>query len=106
MFEGLRAVAGGITFELATPRVWLYAAVPAVVLVILACGLAGVGLYVAGAATHTLLGDPETIWGHVGGWLLWTLLMLGAVLVAMLLALVLAQPLSGFALEAIALAQE
>ncbi len=106
MIEGLRAAAGGIWFVLITPRVRLYAAVPALLLVVLACGLAGLGLYGANWLTTTMIGAPETVWGHVGGWLLKVVLALVALLTAMLLALVLAQPLSGFALEAVALAQE
>jgi CysZ protein len=106
MIEGLRAVAGGIGFVLITPRVWLYAAVPALLLVVLLCGLAGVGLYGADWLTSVAIGEPESIWGHVGGWLLEIVLALMAILTAMLLALVLAQPLAGFALETVALAQE
>ncbi len=106
MIEGLYAVAGGIGFVLFRPRVWLYAAVPALLLMILACGLAGLGIYGADWLRKALLGEPETIWGQVGGWLVTTLLALAALLAAGLLALALAQPLSGFALEAIALAQE
>ena len=106
MIEGLSAVLGGIGFVLVTPRVWFYAAVPALVLVLLACGLAGLAIYGADWTTRSLLDEPASIWGHVGSWLLRVLLALTMLLMAMLLALVLAQPLSGFALEAIVRAQE
>jgi CysZ protein len=106
MFEGLRAVIGGIWFVLTTPRIWPYAAVPAVLLVLLGCGLSGLGVYGADWFSHRITGEPESIWGHVGSWLLTVLLAVTLLMAALLLALVLAQPLSGFALEAIARAQE
>src|SRR5207245_2173072 len=43
---------------------------------------------------------------HVGYWTVWTLLMLTFVSFGIAVAIVLAQPLSGFALEAVSLAQE
>jgi len=42
MIEGLNAVFGGMWFVIVTPRVWLYALVPALMLVILFCGLSSV----------------------------------------------------------------
>lgn len=106
MIEGLRATVGGMWFVLVTPRVWLYAAVPALLLAVLACGLAGLFVYGADWLTAALVGAPETVWGHLGGWLLEVVLAIVALVTAMLVALVLAQPLSGFALEAVVLAQE
>jgi CysZ protein len=106
MIEAFRAVFGGIWFVVTTPRMWVYAAVPALLLVILACGLGGLGIYGGIWTTHALLGEPEGVWGQMGGWLLATLLALTALLLALMTALLLAQPLSGFALEAVALAQE
>jgi CysZ protein len=106
MFEGLRAVGGGIAFVLFTPRIWHYAAVPAALLLLLGCGLAGLGIVSADWITRGLFGEPDGFWGHVGGWLLTIFLALTLILTALLLAIVLAQPLSGFALEAIAVAQE
>jgi len=106
MFEGLHAVLGGIWFVIVTPRVWVAALVPTAMLVLLGCGLAGVGFWSAGRLTDTLVGEAETFWGHVGGWVVWTLLMLVLVSLGFLTAIVLAQPLSGFALETISRAQE
>jgi CysZ protein len=106
MFEGLWAALGGIGFVLITPRVWLYALVPVFILVLLVCGLAGLGIVGADWTTRLFIGEPDGFWSHLGSWLLTALLALTAILTALLLAIVLAQPLSGFALEAIALAQE
>jgi CysZ protein len=106
MIEGFCAAAGGILFVLITPRIWLHAAVPALLLLFLACGLAGAALYGVDWLTGAMVGQPETVWGHIGAWLLEIVLALLALLTATMFALALAQPLSGFALEAVALAQE
>jgi CysZ protein len=106
MIEGLSAAFRGMWFVIVTPRVWAYALVPALMLVILFCGLSSVATPGVGWVTEGLIGDPEGFWGQFGGWVLKVLLWLVAVLLAALVALVLAQPLSGFALEAVARAQE
>jgi CysZ protein len=106
MIEGLRAVAGGIGFIIITPRVWPYALVPALMMTLLLCGLMGFAAWGAHWSTWALVGEPEGVWGQIGGWLLDVLLVLVAVFIAALLAIALAQPLSGFALEAVARAQE
>jgi CysZ protein len=106
MIEGFRAAVGGMLFVVTTPRVWPYAAVPALLLVLLACGFALLFVHGADWLTAAMVGAPESVWGRLGGWLLEALLVLVAIVTALLLALALAQPLSGFALEAVALAQE
>jgi CysZ protein len=106
MIDGLRAVFGGIGFVIVTPRVWAYASVPVLLLFLLGCGLTGLGVWGADWLTGTLVGEPEGFWGHVGSWSLTILFALTFTLAALLLAILLAQPLSGFALEAIVLAQE
>ena len=106
MFEGIGAVFGGIWFVIVTPRIWGHALVPALMLLVLGCGLAGLGFWGAGWLSDAMLGEPETFWGHVGYWTVWTLVMLTLVSFGIATAVVLAQPLSGFALEAVSLAQE
>jgi uncharacterized protein involved in cysteine biosynthesis len=80
--------------------------VPALMLLLLGCGLAGLGYWGADVLTRAVIGDPDGFWGQLGAWLLWLLLVLASLLAAGLLALVLAQPLSGFSLEAVSRAQE
>jgi CysZ protein len=106
MIEGFQAAFGGMLFVVIKPRLWGYALVPALMLLMLGCVLTGFGIWGANWTTEALIGEPENIWGHMGGWLLTVALWLVAILLAILLALVLAQPLSGFALEAIVNAQE
>jgi CysZ protein len=106
MYEGFAAATGGIRFVLSTPRVWPFAAVPVVILLILTCALAGAGVWGAGQATGAILGEPESGWGQAGGWLLWLALVLAFGFIGLLIAMTLAQPLSGWALEIIALRQE
>ncbi len=103
---GLKAFAGGIGFILGTPAVWPYALVPLLAMLILTCGLGGLGLWGAPQLTEMLVGRPEGAWGQAGAWVLTVLLALAALWLAWLTALLLAQPLSGFALEEIARAQE
>jgi CysZ protein len=106
ILAGAEAFAGGIGFVVLTPRVWGYALVPVTMLLLLACGLSGLGLWGSGQAVRALFGEDPGTWGKVGGWLIWLLMVLVALVLAAVLALSLAQPLSGFALEAIAHAQE
>ena len=93
-------------FVVVTPRVWGYSLVPALMLLILGCGLAGLGWWGALSLTNAMMPQPDGFWAHLGAWTLFILLTLAAMLAAFLLAIVLAQPLSGFALEAVSLAQE
>lgn len=104
--QGLEAFLGGITFIITTPSVWLHALVPALMVLVLACAFGWLGLWGAGRATDALLGQTTGFWTTVGSWLLTIVLALAAVLLALLVAVTLAQPLSVFALEAIVRAQE
>lgn len=106
MMQGLRAFAGGISFVVATPSVWAYSLVPLLLMLILTAVLGVFGVWGAWLAASQLVGDPATVWGQAGGWLLRLVLALLGLCAAWLAALVLAQPLSAFALEHIARAQE
>lgn len=89
-FAGAGAFFLGMAFVVSTPRVWLRALVPVVLAFILFGGLAAAGILAAAHATHGVLV---------------VLLALPAVLLALVLALSLAQPLSGWALDGIVRAQ-
>lgn len=103
---GLRAFLGGIQFIATTPSVWGYALVPVAMMAVLATGFSVLGVWGASHVVESLV-PPDVGWlGWLGGWVLKVFLWVAALLLAFFLALSLAQPLSGFALEAIARAQE
>jgi len=103
---GLRAFLGGVGFIIGTPGVWGWALVPAflaLVMLIVSCSL---GLWAGSHLADWLMGEVTGFWATTGSWLLKTGLWLLAIILSLLLALFLTQPLSGFALEAIVRAQE
>jgi CysZ protein len=106
IFSGLEAFAGGIGFVIGTPRVWGYALVPMGMLLFLFCGLGGLALWASHHFGYHVLAADGGFWSEVGRWSLMLALDVIGVIAALVLALTLAQPLSGFALEAIAHAQE
>ncbi len=105
-YTGFMAAANGIRFIVTTPAVWPLASVPVAILLPLTCALAWLGIWAAGHATTMVTGEPGTLWGHFWSWTLYIGLALAALLLALLAALALAQPLSGFALAKIVSAQE
>jgi CysZ protein len=104
--EGVAACLGGINFIITTPSVWLYALVPALMVLVLAFGLSWLGIWGAGQAVSLFIGQASGFWSTAGSWVLTVLLAVAAVLFALLLAVILAQPFSVFALEAIVHAQQ
>jgi CysZ protein len=104
---GIRAFFGGIGFIIGTPGVWPFAAVPVLVLLLISIGLTVLGIYGAGWLTEWIFGAEElSTWSKIGAWALKAVFWLLAILLAGLLGLMLAQPLSGFALDIIAQRQE
>jgi uncharacterized protein involved in cysteine biosynthesis len=101
--SGFRAFAGGIGFILGTPAVWPWALVPMTMMLFLSCVLGLAGVWGAARTTTALFGSDG---GNIFSWFTILILVVPALLVAVLLALGLAQPFSGFALEAIVRAQE
>jgi CysZ protein len=104
--DGLHAFFGGIGFIVGTPSVWGYALVPAAIALVLLIGLCGLGLWGVWHGLDAYLGELSGFWATTGAWLLKGILTLLSPLLAILLALLLAQPFSGFALEGIVRAQE
>jgi CysZ protein len=104
--SGLSAFAGGIGFIITTPRVWIFALVPMVVMCVVTLLLAGLFVWGGVSLTGWVLGEPESTWGRVGAWLLNAMVVLVSLLVSAVVAMSVAQPLSGFALEAVADRQE
>jgi hypothetical protein len=94
--DGLEAFFGGIHFIVTTPSVWLYALVPAFMVLLLACGLGWLGIWGAGQAVSAFIGQTSGFWSSAGSWTLTVLLAIPAVLFALLLAVILAQPFSAW----------
>lgn len=103
---GLSAFAGGIGFVIGTPRVWLYSLVPMVVMVFVTILLSVLFVWGGLALTGWVVGQPESTWARIGVWLVNAMVVLLSLLVAAIAALSVAQPLSGFALEAVSHAQQ
>jgi CysZ protein len=106
MVRGLRAFLGGIGFICTTPAVWGYAAVPLAMMVIVLLAFTGLGVWGATEVSGAWLGHDAGFWHETGSWLVIGVLSVLSLLVALIIALVLAQPLSGLALERIVQAQE
>ncbi|MGH7168852.1 MAG: hypothetical protein ACRELG_01050, partial [Gemmataceae bacterium] len=106
LMSGLEAFGNGIGFVLITPRVWGYALVPVAMLVLLFCGLAGLAFWGSHHLSSWLIGPNSGVWGQIGYWSATIALAVMGIIVALLAALSLAQPLSGFALESVSHAQE
>jgi uncharacterized protein involved in cysteine biosynthesis len=105
LWDGVRAFFGGVGFVVGSPAVWGWALVPAGIALLLGGALASLGVWGASALAKALVGG-EGGWATAGQWLVGILLGVLAVVLAFLVALSLAQPLSGFALEAIVRRQE
>jgi CysZ protein len=106
LLSGLEAFGSGIGFIVFTPRVWGHALVPMTMLLLLSCGLTGLAVWASHHLSTSVFGPDPGVWGRVGWWLMTISLAVVGFVAALLLALSLAQPLSGFALEAISHAQE
>lgn len=106
VFSGLEAFTGGIGFIVATPRVWPFAAVPMTMLLLLTCVFFALAFWGGHYFSTWLIGSDPGVWGQVGYWSMLIASAVVGIILAVLLALSFAQPLSGFALESIAHAQE
>lgn len=106
LLSGLEAFGSGIGFVLITPRVWPYAMVPVAMLLLLTCGLTGLAIWGSHYFGNWLIRPDVGTWGEIGRWTLMIVLDLVGMVVALIVALSLAQPLSGFALESVSHAQE
>jgi CysZ protein len=105
VLDGLAAVFQGIGFILGTPSMWGYALVPVLMVGLLLGGLGALAVWGAPQVTSALLGEGLAWWGVALSWLLKIVLWAVFLLLAVILALALAQPFSCFALDAIVRAQ-
>jgi CysZ protein len=98
--SGVRAFFGGLGFVVARPGVWPLAWVPALTSVLLFAASATLGLWAVG---HIPVSDG---WAAVGSWALRIVTGAVAIVLAAIVAMSLAQPLSGWALDRIVRRQE
>jgi CysZ protein len=106
-FAGVRALLGGVGFVVGSPRIWPWACVPVLVAAILFAGAGALAVWGGTELSRHVLdpGSGEAL-SVAFGWALRLVLWLVGIVLAFLVALSLAQPISGFALEAIARRQE
>jgi len=105
VLDGPKAFFGGVGFVMGTPRVWPYAAVPVAILFALGATSAALGLWASWHLVSSIVSGASA-WAEAGRWLLEILVGGVALVAAVLVAFAFAQPLSGFALEAISERQE
>lgn len=105
LFDGVAAMFRGAWFILTTPGVWGLSLVPALMAFVLMVLVGGLGIWGAVLLANFIVG-PASGWAIVALWALRITLAGLALLVAVPIALSLAQPLSGFALDRIAREQE
>jgi CysZ protein len=99
-WDGATAFFGGIGFVVRRPRLWGYAMVPGLVLLVLGTGLGVLGVMGAMRLAASAV-DGSGGWAEAGRVALGGALSVVAVVLALLVAFSLSQPISGFALEAI-----
>lgn len=105
--DGLRAFFGGIGFIVGRPSTWGWASIPIFVASLLFGGCAALAIWGGtAAADHFMVDAGSSGWTTAGLWTLRIVFGIVGVLLAFLVAISLAQPLSGFALDAIARRQE
>ncbi|MBS2013126.1 MAG: EI24 domain-containing protein [Deltaproteobacteria bacterium] len=106
-FSGVKAVFGGLGFVVSTPSAWGWASIPVLVATVLFGGIGALTIWLGTDLAHRLLWDAGDGTGTVVAiWALRVLFWSIGLVVAFVVAMSLAQPISGFALERIARKQE
>ena len=106
-FDGVGAFLGGLGFVVGRPSLWGWALIPTFVATILFLGLGTLAVWGGMTLADRALWDPgDGAWTMAGIWALRVVLWMVGIVVSFLVAISLAQPLSGFALDAIARRQE
>ncbi len=96
----MAAFFGGVAWVVTTPRIWPRAIVPVATALVLIASFGVIGVREAMTVTHRALGDG------FGAGFLSVLLAIATLVLALVIGVALAQPLSGWALEGIMRAQE
>ncbi len=105
-FSGVRAIFGGLGFIVTSPSTWGWSLIPMTVATVLFGGTSALGIWGGSELALRIVGDPSSTWGAAGIWALKLLFWAVGLVIAFVVAMSLAQPLSGFALDAIARKQE
>ena len=106
-FAGVRALFGGVGFVVSTPSAWGWAMIPALVATLLFGGATVLAIWGGSALSERVVTDAAAHgWSMLGMWVLRILFWALGIVLAFVIALSLAQPLSGFALDAVARKQE
>jgi CysZ protein len=106
ILSGVSSFFGGFGFIVVTPSAWGWALVPMAVAGVLFVGTGSLGVWGATALYHHVVAGTDGTLGAIGAGVLYVLLLAVALVLAFVVACGLAQPLSGFALEALAKKQE
>jgi CysZ protein len=104
-FAGVRALFGGIGFIVSRPSVWGWAMIPVVVATALFGGSATLAIWGGNRLSEMIISGDSTA-SSIGMWALRVLFWIIGLIVGFVIAFSLAQPISGFALEALARRQE
>ena len=106
-FAGVRAFFGGLGFVVTTPSAWGWAMIPVTVAAVLFGGTGALAIWGGSELAQRLIGDGAGgTWSSIGMWALRILFWAIGLIVALVVAMSLAQPLSGFALDRLARKQE
>ncbi len=106
-FDGVSAFFGGLGFIVGRPSMWGWALIPTLVATVLFFGLGALAVWGGSSLAHHALWDEgDGKWTTAGIWLLRVLFWIVGIVVSFLVAISLAQPLSGSALDVIARRQE
>lgn len=106
-FAGVRAFFGGVGFIVTTPSAWGWAMIPVIVATLLFGGGGVLAIWGGSELSERIVGDVAAHgWSMFGLWALRVLFGAVGLILAFAVAMSLAQPLSGFALDAIARKQE
>ena len=108
-FAGMRAVFGGLGFIVTTPSAWGWAMIPVLVATALFAGTGTLAVVGGSDLAQHIIGTSDAsagAWSTIGVWALKLVFWAIGMVLAFVVAMTLAQPLSGFALDRLARKQD